>query len=309
MLLCARLLLAAMAVALTALSCRRTEGERAGHVPPKQWIWVAGDVHRAAGGAALLKAVRLGDAFGIVNLEGPIQAGPASAERNGSLVLRNAPEIIKLLKASGVHAVVTANNHQRDFGEAVVRKTRERLKAAGFAVADGDKPVRWVLGGLRMALLAFDLEADVPKELAAQLARLKNEVDITLVSFHTSGTPSYLAAPVLEKAVSAAAKARPQLIFAHGSHMLARVERRGDTVIAWGLGNLVFDCDCSQEPDGALLRVQFVGHRVRKAALLPIQVGRAGASARPATETQSTLQLLRSLRSSPLRVEDGWIYF
>jgi poly-gamma-glutamate synthesis protein (capsule biosynthesis protein) len=91
------------------------------------------------------------------------------------------------------------------------------------------------------------------------------------------------------------------VIAAHGTHELARVERRGRAVIAWGLGNLAFACACTDEPSGALLDVTLGPDGAGEAAVIPIDAGLGGTAARAAGDPALTFELLEALGSTKLR--------
>jgi poly-gamma-glutamate capsule biosynthesis protein CapA/YwtB (metallophosphatase superfamily) len=126
--------------------------------------------------------------------------------------------------------------------------------------------------------------------------------DVLVATFHVTGPPSYLPRPELRAAVDTAITAGALVVAAHGTHALGPVERRGKAVIAWGLGNLLFACDCTDEVDGAVLRVSIDGDAAR-ARILPIDAGLRGAPARPGHNPELILDLLDALGSSPLRRE------
>lgn len=105
----------------------------------------------------------------------------------------------------------------------------------------------------------------------------------------------------MEAAVEAALAAGATVVAAHGTHQLARVERRGRAVIAWGLGNLAFACACTDETDGLLLRVELdADGAALRAAVVPVDAGLRGEAVRPAREAALVFDLLESLGSSPL---------
>lgn len=266
-------------------------------------LWLGGDVHLGAGdGHALdgLRALTGGDAV-VVNLEGPLGEG---AETSSAQRLVNAPGAAAALARAGVRVAGVENNHARDLGAAGREATRAGLLAAGVLPAGA---VELPLPGLRVAVVAVDLSnATDVAGLEAELRARRATADALVVTVHVTAPPSYLPTPELEAVVEAALAAGASVVAAHGTHALARVERRGDAVIAWGLGNLVFACACTDETDGLLLRVELgAGGRVTRATVVPVEAGLRGAALRPAREAALTLELLESLGSSPLRRTGG----
>ena len=123
-----------------------------------------------------------------------------------------------------------------------------------------------------------------------------------VATFHVTGPPSLLPPPELKEAVELALAAGAKVVLAHGSHALGLVERRGDAVIAWGLGNLAFACACTDEVDGLALTVEFDAKgSVTRAAAVPVTAGLRGASAKLSAAPGLVLDLLESLGGKPTR--------
>jgi poly-gamma-glutamate synthesis protein (capsule biosynthesis protein) len=261
-------------------------------------LWLGGDVQlgdRREPSLVGLSAALAG-AAGIVNLEGPV--GPAIARPidGDRVVLWNAPGALAGLRAAGVRVVGIANNHAGDHGPDGPRATQAALEAAALSPAGGPAGAAR-LDGVRVT--AHDLTQGVPAHLAAELAHAARDAAALVSTFHVTGPPSYLPRPELRAAVELALAAGARVVAAHGTHALGPVERRGRAVIAWGLGNLLFDCACTDELDGALLRVSIDGEALR-ARIIPIDAGLRGAPARPAHDLPLILELLAALGSSPL---------
>lgn len=289
---------AAVALAgLIAAGCRRAQ-------PEAVELWIGGDVHVGdQGGRGLAPLSRmLEGAYGIVNLEGPIGDSPAPGE---GVRLANAASGVEALRSAGVRVAGIANNHAGDRGPSGPEETAAALRALDIAPAGG--PAGYAAlsaGGQRIIVTAHDLSAGVPAGLPGELREARSKGDVLISTFHVTGPPSYLPRPELRAAAEAAIAAGARVVAAHGTHALGPVERRGDAVIAWGLGNLLFACDCTDEIDGAILRVSIEGGAVR-ARVLPIDAGLRGASAGPSKSAPLILDLLDAIGSSPLRREAG----
>lgn len=301
---------------------------------PAAALWLGGDVHLGDGAAPLFEPAPppLVGAAGVVNLEGPVgraPAGPAGPggsiggappERgpDGRLRLRNDPAALPPLRAAGVVACGVANNHAGDLGPSGAAQTAAALRRADLVPVGGAAgPALLRLGALRVAVTAHDLGAGAEPLAPADLAALEAEwrrararADALVVTLHTTGPPSYLPGPRLVLAAERALRAGAAVVAAHGSHSIGKVERRGAALIAWGLGNLRFSCDCTDEPDGLVLRVDLGSGGVRSAAVLPIEAGLRGRPARAAPGSSATgiLDLLEAL-GSRLRRQGamGWV--
>jgi poly-gamma-glutamate synthesis protein (capsule biosynthesis protein) len=296
-----------LVLALVLASCR--EPSRS---PGPARLWLGGDLHLGTSGASIearLAALArvLDGASGIVNLEGPVVDDGADVPRGR---LGNGAGLVAGLARAGVRVAGVANNHAGDHGPAGAARTIRALRAAGVTPAGGEAgPAIFEAGGARVVVVQVDLAHGPPAGLAAELVVARLLGDLLVVTFHVTGPPSYLPPPALRTAVDAAVAAGADVIAAHGSHALGAVERRGRAVIAWGLGNLLFHCDCTDERDGALLLVHLDEGRLRAAAIVPIDAGLGGAAAIPAADPGLTFELLASLRSSPLEPagDRAWI--
>ncbi|MFZ6183962.1 CapA family protein [Nannocystis pusilla] len=286
-----------------ALACGREAGfsdRRGGEAPAALELWFAGDVHLGPGGAGALSGLgaAMADASGVVNLEGPIDPrGVHGVEREpAALRLFNGTGTPDELARAGVAAVGLANNHAGDAGPAGQANTAAALRAAGLAPFGGAAGVAVIeRDGLRVALAGFDVADEVPPELPAALAEARRAGDVLAVGFHTTGPPLYLPEPPLRRAVDLAFEAGAAVVVAHGSHSLAGAELRGRGVVAWGLGNAAFACDCTEEREALVLRVRLGRDGVDSAALLPIDAGLGGQPARVAADPGPVLDLLQAL--------------
>ncbi len=259
-------------------------------------IWIGGDVHLGNGGPGRLAAIAMAmqPAVGVVNLEGPIGSMEQAREANASLLV-NGPGTAAALAKVGIVAAGIANNHAAD----LPTDTAAQLAAAGvqpFGVTV------LTLEGLRVVLTAHDLTASVPTTLAAELTAARARGDVLIATFHVTGPPLFLPRPELQLAVEIALSSGATVIAAHGTHAIAGIERRGDAVIAWGLGNLTFACHCTDEVDGLVLKVELDAHgKVKWAQAVPIDAGLHGANASLAQDPKLQLDLLESLGARPTR--------
>ncbi|WAS98331.1 CapA family protein [Nannocystis punicea] len=286
-----------------ALACGREAGpsdRREVEAPAVAELWFAGDVHLGPGGAGALAelAAAMPGAGGVVNLEGPIDVRGAQGvvHEAGALRLFNGTGTPAELARAGIVAVDLANNHAVDAGPAGPATTAAALRSAGLAPFGGPAGVAVIeQNGLRVALAGFDLADEVPPELPAALAEASRAGDVLAVSFHTAGPPLYLPEPPLRRAANLAFEAGAVVVVAHGTHSLAGAELRGPGVVAWGLGNAAFACDCTDEREALVLRVRLGRHGVESAALIPIDAGLRGQPAHLAGDPAPVLDLLRAL--------------
>jgi poly-gamma-glutamate synthesis protein (capsule biosynthesis protein) len=274
-------------------------------------LWLGGDVNLGDGGRGQLDGISgiVQGAVGIVNLEGPVaEHGQLNAR---GLRLWNAPSALKEISALNVKVAGIANNHAGDAGPLGAQRTAQQLLAHGIFPAGKPGGAAIIqVNGLVIAITAHDLTHGVPANLAQELASVRRvaviagvvrPVDVLVATFHVTGPPSYLPQAELKRAVEIAYQAGAKVIVAHGTHALGPVERREHGVIAWGLGNVAFACDCTNEQDAILLRVRVTGDKVVSAEVVPIQAGLNRKPARPSQDAAGIFDLLDAIGSSKLQ--------
>jgi poly-gamma-glutamate capsule biosynthesis protein CapA/YwtB (metallophosphatase superfamily) len=301
----ARVIVAAvMALAMTAtLSCTRHERSSR-----EAEIWLGGDVNLGDGGHRQLQSIAKmvpGDA-GIINLEGAVATTPQSDK----FVLWNSPLALSELSAIGVRVAGIANNHVADLDPNGPQRSAEILRTLGFLPAGGPAgPALLKINGVSIAITAHDLTNGVPQSLQADLAAARRQADLLISTFHVTGPVSYLPRPELRRAVDIAYTAGAKVIAAHGTHALGPLERRGDTVIAWGLGNVAFACDCTDEEDAILLRIRVQPGKVIAADVLPLRAGLNNRPAQPSADPNGVFDLLEAIDSAKLARHDNFASF
>jgi len=241
------------------------------------------------------------------NLEAPITARGLPAPKD--YVFRAPPEAAEGLARAGFDIVSLANNHAMDYGVDGLLDTLDALGQAGVAFAGAGEdetgarqPAVLTVAGLRVAFLAcvqvpddsisgFGAEsmaagparagvawaslgsivADV--EAAAQVA------DLVVVSLHTGFEYQEAPSALQQELAHAAVDAGADLVLGHHPHVLQGLERYRGALIAYSLGNFVFDFD---ETDYAhpglpsaqtlILKVTFGPEGVRDVELLPVRI-------------------------------------
>ncbi len=220
-------------------------------------------------------------AFG--NLEGPVSD---LGKNVGSMYsFRMDPQILPVLKNTGLDIVSFANNHVGDWSSIAFDDTRTRLTdvsilytGAGDTKIDAETPTVIVKNGTRFGFLGF---SDVgPVWLAASetksgillasdprfeeiIAAAKQKVDVLIVSVHWG--EEYQKATdrqilLAHRAVDAGAS----LVVGHHPHVAQATEKYNGGYIAYSLGNYIFDQDFSKEVmEGLVLTATFEGDTIK----------------------------------------------
>ena len=254
-------------------------------------IWIGGDVQVAQPSPERFAALARIAGTGIVNLEGPIGAAlrPISAEH-----LVNHDDVPGLLRAVGVGVIGLANNHRDDLGAAGVAASVERIEAAGLKAVDRARAAQWTLGDSSIRVVVGEVA-----DLAQMITDLSVPATTRIATLHVLAPPSYLPSDSTRNAVDALLGAGADVVAVHGSHALGPVERRGAAIIAWGLGNLAFDCACTREDEALILRVWRThgGRGALAGQVVPIQAGLGGRPVALHADTAGIIELLRGLGS------------
>ena len=233
--------------------------------------------------------------YTIANLESALgDVGEPAAKR---YPFRSPPETAESLAIGGVDLVSLANNHAQDYGPEALLQGIDLLHAAGVATVGGGAnetaahaPHIAEINGLKVAFLGyvnvpieavtnFDTQswsatADAPglawadpARVSADVAAIRPEVDLVVVILHSGY--EYIEEPSEPQvaAARAAVDAGADLVVGHHAHILQGIHRYNDGVIAYGLGNFLFNID--GPPETAILNVWLDQNGVRQLELLP----------------------------------------
>jgi gamma-polyglutamate biosynthesis protein CapA len=178
----------------------------------------------------------------------------------GSMEMRGHPQAAERIRAAGFTLLNVANNHMMQHGFGPFRETVETVRSLGIGVVGvatddhhASVPHRFTVNGLSITGLGYAFEPDqyskdgvgyafAPDcDVVGQVAAAKRESDIVICSLHWGvefvGHPSAEEEAFARRLVDAGAT----LVLGHHPHVIRRVERYGRGLIAYSLGNFVFD--------------------------------------------------------------------
>ncbi len=241
---------------------------------------VARDFPAEGSGPLVPLSAALGSAdWTMVNLECPL------SEPSAAVPFAAHPSSADWLKVAGIDTVSLANNHAGDAGAEGLESTRHALQTRGLTFADDfTGALKVTVKGLRLWILAWHDDGETPPPPSAmdalEAAAREGYWPIIFAHWGTEHThsPDSRQRSIAREFVTRGAR----LIVGAGPHTVQRMEDAGPAVVAWSLGNLVFD---GPGPDadwrrGALLRITVdpATGRIRQRSLLEVPV--AGVSAR-----------------------------
>jgi poly-gamma-glutamate capsule biosynthesis protein CapA/YwtB (metallophosphatase superfamily) len=203
------------------------------------------------------------------NLEGTLTERGSPRPKN--YTFRTPPSLAGGLVNAGFDILSVANNHTMDFGPEGLEDTLATLdylgikrQGAGANEAEARTPVILEANGLKIGFLSYvnvgqevrsnyvnetaAADADspgvawaYPEDVSADVAALKAQVDLVVVSVHIGIEGSFVLRDWQTDTAHAAIDAGAALVLGHHAHVLQRIEHYGDGVIIFGLGNFVFD--------------------------------------------------------------------
>jgi gamma-polyglutamate biosynthesis protein CapA len=175
-------------------------------------------------------------------------------------VFKGKPSHAELLKRAGFTTVNIANNHitqhgERGFWETVTALSSQNLTTVGMStdVDYTSLPYITLVKDIKIAFVGYSL---VPEgyhsnsvlyaspalhNILDDIARLKDRVDVLIVSVHAGSEGLILPDPDIIRDYHTMADAGANIILGHHSHVFQPVERYKNSIIFYSLGDFIFD--------------------------------------------------------------------
>ena len=293
-----------------------------------------GDLARRRGAATLFDGLRgvagSGDIF-FANLEsplGPAGLSPAFPEKPFNFL--GSTGTAAAMKDAGVTLLSLANNHGMDYGADAVAHTTAALDAAGVAwvgvgVNATDARALRVLErrGLRFGFLAYadahsprvfadgdraGVSALCPSWILEDIARWRSRVDVLVVSLHWGIEYADRPTERQQRLARGIIDAGADVVLGHHPHVFQGLEEYNGGLIAYSLGNLLFDQRGERRDQNYLLRCVFRGGRRESTTLVPL-TRRDKYFPVPATDAEAAdIVAEAARRSRPLQAAlPGWL--
>lgn len=229
------------------------------------------------------------------NLETPFSNRGTPILKQGPNIRSDPAKMAGLLEA-GFSIVSLANNHIMDYGEEAFFDTLDALKRNGIhyvgAAKDkktAEKPQIMGTGGKRIAFLAFaDREESIasatrpgaaeikPRRILKIITSLRDEVDFIIVSLHMGVEYSPFPSPGNVKLARKLIASGAHVILGHHPHVYQGVEVYKHGLIAYSLGNFIFDFDTQISTGGTnksfILKTTLNKGRVTSFKVIPFQL-------------------------------------
>jgi poly-gamma-glutamate synthesis protein (capsule biosynthesis protein) len=212
----------------------------------------------------------------IVNLECAVSDGGTPLDKE--YVFRGAPSSLPAMAAAGVDVASLGNNHAADYGRDALVDTVRHVRAAGMtpvgAGSDRDEAYRPAVlrrGGLRIGVVGasrvlphgFAATDALPgvasaydeRRLVAAVQQAGSAADLVVVVVHWGVELATQPNAAQRSLARALVEAGADLVVGHHPHVLQPVERIGDAVVAYSLGNFVFSSGSPAGTRSMILRV------------------------------------------------------
>ena len=294
------------------------------------------DQHKAEDTQAILQYVKpymsIAD-LAAVNLETQIADHKPSERAKKSVTFYSPPETLSALSWAGIDYVTLGNNHTFDYLNEGLLSTLNFLSAsklgysgAGINQKQALKAYHQTINDTPLALLGYvgwqgsaspNQTADTNKGGAAFgsmeniTASVKREVDhqqVAVVQYHGSQEYSDNPTGVTEQRLKSALDNGAALAIAHHPHVSQGFELYNNKLIAYSMGNFVFDQYFAETPHSFILYVWLDAGKFHRAEIVPLYL--KGYQPTPATGlhrrlTMKRLQTLSSQRATYLQVSGG----
>jgi poly-gamma-glutamate synthesis protein (capsule biosynthesis protein) len=246
------------------------------------------------------------------NFEGVIDSSRRHAPRGQSAPGKYPISLVQpatasaILNHAGFDILSLANNHALDLGAAGLADTVDLLELSGLepiGVLNKDKtlpqPLIKNVGGLRIAFLAFNAipfansknsgqspEMTIanwqPEMAIAAIQNARQRADFIIVSMHWGYEYQSNTDPAQREIANMLIEAGADLVFGHHPHVVQdyaiihpakETPRSSPQLVAYSLGNFVFDQQFDETKHGLLLRVFIDKAGLRAVQALPVRAG------------------------------------
>jgi len=245
-----------------------------------------------------LAPVLSGADLAVVNLETAItDRGEPVAGKNYHF--RSSASAFTALKAAGVDVVSMANNHALDYGPVGMQDTFDAITRAkmpvigiGHDAAEAFKPFRTVVHGQRIAIFsavdwlepalvdswsATDTQAGLAftidrTRLLAAVQAVRPDVDTLVVFLHWGTEDTWCASPEQGDLATALLGAGADLVVGSHTHRVFGAGKVGTSLVAYGLGNLVYFREDGESGRSGVLLATVTGREVDDYSWVPARI-------------------------------------
>jgi poly-gamma-glutamate synthesis protein (capsule biosynthesis protein) len=250
--------------------------------------------HNAIYPFAKLDSLIAGNDIALFNLECPLADKSKGHALDKKYCFRGEPGYIAGLKWAGFNVACLANNHTTDYGKDGLLETVALLKdnkifpvGAGKTRHEAFQPVLLEKNGETFAFFALleflpyatTFKDDQPypafgqiDTLCALIREYNSRIDNIIVTFHwgfeNTATPNSRQRDYAHKVIMAGA----DLVLGHHPHVLQSIETYRDKIIAYSLGNFIFDNPDESQKQSLIFRCEFQQGKINNPHFIPMYI-------------------------------------
>ena len=212
------------------------------------------------------------------NLETVLSDKDLQQDNIRSVQMRGNPASVGMLKDAGFNVMSVANNHAMQHGPEAFTETIEMLDQGGIvpvglARENGRVAPHFMkVKGIMVSFLAYSLRPEKYSsqilyaksnfsEIVEDIKSCKKESDLVILSLHWGDEFVQVPSPAQIQVAHSFVDAGVSLLVGHHPHIMQGIEKYKNSVIAYSLGNFVFD---------------FWQNRMRKTIILQCELSRNG---------------------------------
>ncbi|MEW6418495.1 MAG: CapA family protein [Nitrospirota bacterium] len=225
------------------------------------------------------------------NLETVLSDIEMHPRRLASIEMRGSPSCVEELRAGRFNVVSVANNHMMQHGRPCYEETVDVLRRSGITpigIDECGKTNQYIhtKDGVKICLVSYSLhqekyfKGEVPYSYRSEGSAIIEEVTALRKSFdgflicslhwgsefinYPSREQILLARSLIDRGV--------QTVLGHHPHVLQGIERYKDGLIAYSMGNFVFDLIPKSTRDTIILRLNVLTHREFTYEAIPVVI-------------------------------------
>ncbi len=291
----------------------------------------------------------------IANLEGPITARGTRA-KGKKYAFRTPAARTAMLTGAGLDVLALANNHSMDYGAVGFRDTVAALRAAGLAfcgagedIDEARQPAIVEVKGTRVAFLSYNWTepgyfnaanawagrkarpgrkavrgrparpgnaAGNPEWMAADVAKARQTCPVVIVMIHWGKEKSHELRAYQRPHARRAIEAGAALVIGHHPHVAQGIERIGNGVACYSIGDGVFGGSPRRSADSLVLRAGFGAMGLAHVEVMALHTNlhkigyvpaiRAGEDAKPTLTMVKTLSAALGTTLMETTSAEGW---
>ena len=199
-----------------------------------------------------MRSILQQDDMTLVNFEGTYTTTKyvPDSKKGNSFLFNIDPVYAKVLPDNSIEAVSLANNHVMDHGTEGYEDTKRTLDENRIKFSTSEDIGLFPVKGITIAMLSYLCidRYDKPvggydnlyDKVAADIALLKEQYPLVIVSFHWGNELDYTPTERQKKMGHIAVDAGADLVVGHHSHRINPIEKYKDVYICYSLGNFCF---------------------------------------------------------------------